>query len=111
MLAHLPVPPTLGEIRAALHGWDTNAPLTIALACGVAIGAPVAGASSRGIAGYYAGFGIGGNALNTELSARPGPGVTDPGPAGAAASLDGLGAAGGFSNSMAATTTNSLRDG
>jgi outer membrane immunogenic protein len=46
--------------------------------------------------GYYAGFGIGGNALNTELSARPGPGVTDPGPAGAAASLDGLGAAGGF---------------
>ena len=32
------------------YGWDTNAPLTIALACGVAIGAPVAGASARGIA-------------------------------------------------------------
>jgi hypothetical protein len=46
--------------------------------------------------GYYAGFGIGGNALNTELSAKAGPGVNDPGPAGAAASLDGLGAAGGF---------------
>jgi outer membrane immunogenic protein len=46
--------------------------------------------------GYYAGFGGGGNALDTELSAKVGPGVTDPGPAGAAASLDGLGAAGGF---------------
>ena len=46
--------------------------------------------------GYYAGFGGGGNALNTELSAKAGPGVNDPGPAGAAASLDGLGAAGGF---------------
>jgi hypothetical protein len=32
------------------YGWDTNAPLTIALACGVAIGAPVAGASPRAIA-------------------------------------------------------------
>jgi outer membrane immunogenic protein len=46
--------------------------------------------------GFYAGFGGGGNALNTELSARAAPGVSDPGPAGAAASLDGLGAAGGF---------------
>lgn len=29
------------------YGWDTNAPLTIALAFGVAVGAPVAGATSR----------------------------------------------------------------
>jgi outer membrane immunogenic protein len=46
--------------------------------------------------GFYAGLGGGGNALNTELSARAAPGVSDSGPAGAAASLDGLGAAGGF---------------
>ena len=46
--------------------------------------------------GFYAGFGGGGNVFNTELSAKAAPGVIDPGPAGAAASLDGLGAAGGF---------------
>ena len=61
--------------------------------------------------GFYAGLGGGGNVFNTDLSAKAAPGVNDPGPAGAAASLDGLGAAGGFRNSMAATITNSLLGG
>jgi hypothetical protein len=44
MVAHITIMATGG------YGWDTNAPLTIALAAGVAVGAPVAGASPRWLA-------------------------------------------------------------
>jgi outer membrane immunogenic protein len=46
--------------------------------------------------GFYLGAGGGLGALTTSLDATPGPAVTDPGAAGASASLDGLGADGSF---------------
>lgn len=46
--------------------------------------------------GIYVGAGGGFNSLVSEFEGKPGPGVTDPGAAGAHASFDGLGASGGF---------------
>jgi opacity protein-like surface antigen len=46
--------------------------------------------------GFYIGAGAGMGQLNMELSATPGPAVTEPEAQGASASLDGLGADGGF---------------
>lgn len=47
--------------------------------------------------GWYVGAGGGLNSLVSEVKARPGPAVSsDPGAAGASASFDGLGSAGGF---------------
>jgi len=46
--------------------------------------------------GIYIGAGGGFNSLVSEFDGKPGPGVTDPGAAGARASFDGLGSSGGF---------------